>query len=143
MHAILFNKAYIFIDSSHETISICYESCLINVHFCYLSIQVMLPVIFVCFSMLFATLIPPIQQPSALRLVPWLYGSDNYVFYSQDNINNSISAKMEDALVNGPGIGVRCMPNSDIGWVITFKDYCIGWIRFIWGLSSSVRLPHG
>ncbi|XP_030852679.1 phospholipid-transporting ATPase ABCA1 isoform X2 [Strongylocentrotus purpuratus] len=78
--------------------------------------QVMLPVIFVCFSMLFATLIPPIQQPSALRLVPWLYGSDNYVFYSQDNINNSISAKMEDALVNGPGIGVRCMPNSDIGY---------------------------
>ncbi|XP_030852675.1 phospholipid-transporting ATPase ABCA1 [Strongylocentrotus purpuratus] len=78
--------------------------------------QVMLPVIFVCFSMLFATLIPPIQQPSALRLVPWLYGSDNYVFYSQDNVNNSISARMEDALVNGPGIGVRCMPNSDIGY---------------------------
>lgn len=82
--------------------------------------------------MLFATLIPPIQQPSALRLVPWLYGSDNYVFYSQDNINNSISAKMEDALVNGPGIGVRCMPNSDIGWVINLKDYLIRWIKFFW-----------
>ncbi|XP_063962912.1 phospholipid-transporting ATPase ABCA1-like isoform X2 [Lytechinus pictus] len=78
--------------------------------------QVILPVVFVCFSMLFATLIPPIQQPSALRLVPWLYGSNNYVFYSQDNSNNPVSARMEEALVDGPGIGVRCMPNSDIGY---------------------------
>ncbi|XP_071490342.1 phospholipid-transporting ATPase ABCA1-like [Diadema antillarum] len=75
--------------------------------------QVILPVIFVCFSMLFATLIPPIQQPSALKLVPGLYGPDNYVFYSQDSPGNPISVAMEDALLNGPGLGVRCMPNSD------------------------------
>ncbi|XP_033117050.1 phospholipid-transporting ATPase ABCA1-like isoform X2 [Anneissia japonica] len=75
--------------------------------------QVILPVAFVCISMLFAIIIPPLSQPRSLALVPWNYDPNN-VFYSNDAPSNLFAAEMEDNLVNYPGIGTRCMDGNPV-----------------------------
>lgn len=64
--------------------------------------------------MMFATLIPPVEQPIPLALVPWNVESPNYVFYSNDSPDLPLSNAMEDDIVNEPGIGVRCLETEPL-----------------------------
>ncbi|XP_022097183.1 ATP-binding cassette sub-family A member 1-like isoform X2 [Acanthaster planci] len=72
--------------------------------------QVILPVVFVCVAMLFTVLMPPKTDTKKLPLLPWLTGTPNYVFYSNDNPGDKLSTGMEASItLDEPGIGTRCM----------------------------------
>ncbi|XP_071800403.1 phospholipid-transporting ATPase ABCA1-like isoform X2 [Asterias amurensis] len=75
--------------------------------------QVILPVVFVSFAMLFGVLMPPQPDTKPLAMVPWLTGDSNYIFYSNDNPGEKLSQGMEDSVTNDhPGISTRCMADN-------------------------------
>ncbi|XP_038069738.1 phospholipid-transporting ATPase ABCA1-like isoform X2 [Patiria miniata] len=75
--------------------------------------QVILPVVFVCVAMLFTVIMPPQTDTKKLPMVPWLTGTPNYVFYSNDMMGDELSAAMEASIAqDDPGIGTRCMADN-------------------------------
>lgn len=52
-----------------------------------------------------------VQPP--LTISPWKYGDSNFAFFSQNNAN--ISEPYVDTMLNGTGMGVRCLADDPFG----------------------------
>ncbi|KAG7461875.1 hypothetical protein MATL_G00195770 [Megalops atlanticus] len=76
--------------------------------------QVVLPAVFVCLSLIFSLIVPPFVEYPSLELQPWMYGTPQYTFYSNDAPDNVEVSRVVDSLVNNPGFGTRCMANNPI-----------------------------
>ncbi|XP_038055942.1 retinal-specific phospholipid-transporting ATPase ABCA4-like [Patiria miniata] len=75
--------------------------------------QVILPVVFVCLAMVFTVVLPVPTEGEKLPLVPWLTGTPNYIFYSNDDPDSALAAGMEATIAEDqPGIGTRCMADN-------------------------------
>uniref|UniRef100_A0A4W3HDY3 ATP-binding cassette sub-family A member 1-like n=1 Tax=Callorhinchus milii TaxID=7868 RepID=A0A4W3HDY3_CALMI len=84
--------------------------------------QVVLPALFVCLALVFSLIIPPFVEFPSLELQPWMYGSAQHTFFSNDATENEQVAQVVDSMVNNPGFGTRCMNNdpipNDMAWYI-------------------------
>uniref|UniRef100_A0A4W3GXS0 ATP-binding cassette sub-family A member 1-like n=1 Tax=Callorhinchus milii TaxID=7868 RepID=A0A4W3GXS0_CALMI len=76
--------------------------------------QVVLPALFVCLALVFSLIIPPFVEFPSLELQPWMYGSAQHTFFSNDATENEQVAQVVDSMVNNPGFGTRCMNNDPI-----------------------------
>uniref|UniRef100_A0A8C6KCC1 ABC transporter domain-containing protein n=1 Tax=Nothobranchius furzeri TaxID=105023 RepID=A0A8C6KCC1_NOTFU len=76
--------------------------------------QVVLPAFFVCLSLIFSLIVPPIGSFPSLELQPWMYGLPQNTFYSNDMPENMEVSRVVDTLVNNPGFGTRCMDGDPI-----------------------------
>ncbi|XP_062240484.1 phospholipid-transporting ATPase ABCA1-like [Platichthys flesus] len=76
--------------------------------------QVILPVLFVCMSLIFSLILPPFAEYPSLQLQPWMYGLPQATFYSNDGPDNVEVSQVVDTLVNNPGFGTRCMDGNPI-----------------------------
>ncbi|XP_064201003.1 phospholipid-transporting ATPase ABCA1-like isoform X1 [Anguilla rostrata] len=76
--------------------------------------QVVLPAVFVCLSLIFSLIMPPFAEYPSLELQPWMYGTPQNTFFSNDAPDNIEVARVADSLVNNPGFGTRCMENNPI-----------------------------
>ncbi|XP_022109857.1 ATP-binding cassette sub-family A member 1-like [Acanthaster planci] len=75
--------------------------------------QVILPVVFVCLAMVFTIIQPVTTEAQRLPLVPWLTGTPNYIFYSNDDPGSDLAVGMEMTIAeDDPGIGTRCMADN-------------------------------
>jgi ATP-binding cassette subfamily A (ABC1) protein 1 len=95
--------------------------------------EIVLPVVFVIFALLVATLIPGIESRPPIELHPWHYGESTNIFHSKgDNMPNlrgtssTPFARFADDLVETfylkPSLGTRCMPNHKINFTKNY-DY--------------------
>ncbi|XP_043218216.1 ATP-binding cassette sub-family A member 7-like [Amphibalanus amphitrite] len=71
--------------------------------------EIILPAFFVCLSMLFTLILPPLEEEPPLELSPWVYEPPFYVFFANDHIESSLARRYEDELIGFPGIGTKCV----------------------------------
>ncbi|RWS28570.1 ATP-binding cassette sub-family A member 7-like protein [Leptotrombidium deliense] len=74
--------------------------------------EIVLPAFFICFSMVFTLILPPVVEEPPLELSPWLYGPPNYIFYtenSQEVKPNTASDIYINELLSRYGIGAKCI----------------------------------
>uniref|UniRef100_W5N6N8 P-type phospholipid transporter n=1 Tax=Lepisosteus oculatus TaxID=7918 RepID=W5N6N8_LEPOC len=76
--------------------------------------QVVLPPVFVCLSLIFSLISPPFVEYPNLELQPWMYGSLQKTFFSNDAPDKVEVLRVADSLVDRPGFGTRCMKNNPI-----------------------------
>ncbi|XP_077355005.1 phospholipid-transporting ATPase ABCA1 [Festucalex cinctus] len=76
--------------------------------------QVVLPAVFVCLSLIFSLIVPPFSEYPSLELQPWMYGSPQTTFFSNDAPGNANVSEVVETLVNNPGFGTRCMDSDPI-----------------------------
>ncbi|KAM9836585.1 phospholipid-transporting ATPase ABCA1 [Aulostomus maculatus] len=76
--------------------------------------QVVLPVVFVCLSLIFSLIVPPFSEYPNLELQPWMYGLPQTTFFSNDGPGHAEVSKVVETLVNNPGFGTRCMKGDPI-----------------------------
>ncbi|XP_039512135.1 phospholipid-transporting ATPase ABCA1 isoform X2 [Pimephales promelas] len=76
--------------------------------------QIVLPAVFVLIALLFSLVVPPFGKYPSLELQPWLYG-EQFTFFSNDAPQDPAMQKLQDALLDPPGFGTKCMdPRSDV-----------------------------
>ncbi|XP_019733077.1 ATP-binding cassette sub-family A member 1 isoform X2 [Hippocampus comes] len=76
--------------------------------------QVVLPAVFVCLSLIFSLIVPPFSEYPSLELQPWMYGTPQTTFFSNDAPGNAEVSEVVETLVNDPGFGTRCMDGDPI-----------------------------
>ncbi|KAM9369070.1 LOW QUALITY PROTEIN: phospholipid-transporting ATPase ABCA7 [Phaethornis superciliosus] len=76
--------------------------------------QIILPVVFVCFALLFSLIIPPFQKYPPLPLQPGMYGKQ-FTFFSNDLQGNDDMEQLLEALLAEPGFGTKCMKDTGTG----------------------------
>ncbi|XP_078575167.1 phospholipid-transporting ATPase ABCA1-like isoform X1 [Branchiostoma floridae x Branchiostoma japonicum] len=80
--------------------------------------SIILPAVFVCIAMIFAMIVPPLQDYPALKIDPSLYkGPENplYTFFSNDAPEAPETDALLNALLNQPGMGTSCMESGGKG----------------------------
>ncbi|XP_076143257.1 phospholipid-transporting ATPase ABCA1b [Alosa pseudoharengus] len=70
--------------------------------------QIVLPAVFVCIALVFSLIVPPFGKYPSLALQPWMYEEQN-TFISNDAPEDATMQRLLAALVDGPGLGTRCM----------------------------------
>ncbi|XP_062404777.1 phospholipid-transporting ATPase ABCA1-like [Sardina pilchardus] len=70
--------------------------------------QIVLPAVFVCIALVFSLIVPPFGKYPSLALQPWMYEEQN-TFISNDAPEDGTMQRLLTALVDGPGLGTRCM----------------------------------
>ncbi|KAJ7993337.1 hypothetical protein DPEC_G00271380 [Dallia pectoralis] len=73
--------------------------------------QIVLPAVFVLIALLFSLLVPPFGKYPSLQLQPWMYG-EQYTFFSNDAPGDQDVQNLQDALLQRPGFGTKCMENN-------------------------------
>ncbi|XP_071584028.1 phospholipid-transporting ATPase ABCA7 [Heliangelus exortis] len=76
--------------------------------------QIILPVVFVCFALLFSLITPPFQKYPPLLLQPGMYGKQ-FTFFSNDLLGNNDMEQLLAALLDEPGFGTMCMRDAEMG----------------------------
>ncbi|XP_039258702.2 phospholipid-transporting ATPase ABCA1-like isoform X1 [Styela clava] len=84
--------------------------------------QIILPSAFVLIALCLTLILPPYDGQPSLELQPWMYGDNQYTFFSNDNPNNTDSSSISDALIDSPGYGTRCVDGYNI---MNYGDYLL------------------
>uniref|UniRef100_A0A3B4YY19 P-type phospholipid transporter n=1 Tax=Seriola lalandi dorsalis TaxID=1841481 RepID=A0A3B4YY19_SERLL len=74
--------------------------------------QIVLPAVFVLIALLFSLIVPPFGKYPALQLQPWMYG-EQYTFFSNDAPGNPAMENLQEALLDKPGFGTKCMETEE------------------------------
>nr|CAB3219608.1 ATP-binding cassette sub-family A member 1-like [Phallusia mammillata] len=100
--------------------------------------SVIVPAVFVALALAFALIIPGYKNLPPLELQPWMYGDSN-TFYSLDDLNSSMSVAASEALLDKPGIGMRCVKNYTVTNYDKTLVYCNNPGNQTWSLDDSIR----
>uniref|UniRef100_A0A3P8V3D5 P-type phospholipid transporter n=1 Tax=Cynoglossus semilaevis TaxID=244447 RepID=A0A3P8V3D5_CYNSE len=75
--------------------------------------QIVLPAVFVCIALVFSLIVPPFGKYPSLELQPWMY-EDQVSFISNDAPGDATMQSLQNALLDPPGFGARCMVGHPI-----------------------------
>ncbi|XP_037086261.1 ATP-binding cassette sub-family A member 7-like [Pollicipes pollicipes] len=74
--------------------------------------EIILPAFFVCLSMLFTLILPPLEEEPALELSPWTYEPPFYIFFSNDHLLSPLALRYENELIGFPGVSTKCVKGN-------------------------------
>ncbi|RWS11247.1 ATP-binding cassette sub-family A member 7-like protein, partial [Dinothrombium tinctorium] len=71
--------------------------------------EIVLPAVFICFSMVFTLILPPVVEEPPLEINPWLYGPPNYIFFTEESRSNSSTDLYINEMLTNSTIGTKCV----------------------------------
>ena len=74
-----------------------------------------LPAVFIIINLLSTMQFKPTEPEPPLNLNPWLYGKSNIDFFSNNNASLLWPNEYQFQLLNGSGMGARCMSGDPLG----------------------------